>query len=99
VGDVLKILSRIGNKKEDIIPVLTAISDTSILIDYLPKEKRDIIKDFLRIAADSLAVNKNNIHEVVTIITNLMQAMEIDENTDEYDLVEEQKEMKTLLQL
>jgi hypothetical protein len=36
VDNVLKILSKIGDKKEDIIPVITAISDTSILIDVLP---------------------------------------------------------------
>ncbi len=33
-------------------------------------------------AAEAKAVDKNNIHEVVAIISNLMQAMEIDYSLD-----------------
>ena len=35
VQDVLTLVSRIGNKKEDLFPAITAVSDTSMLIDVL----------------------------------------------------------------
>jgi hypothetical protein len=58
-----------------------------------------IIKDFLVTVANVKAVNKNNIKEVITIITNLMQAIELDADVDEYDLVDEQKALKTILDM
>ena len=78
----MKILDRIGSSKDDILQGITAIADTSILIDVLNQEHREGVKRFLNKAAEQKAVDKNNIHEVVAIISNLMQAMEIDYSLD-----------------
>ena len=78
----MKILDRIGSNKDDILQGITAIADTSILIDVLNQEHREEVKRFLMKAAEAKAVDKNNIHEVVAIISNLMQAMEIDYSLD-----------------
>ena len=57
----MKILDRIGSNKDDILQGITAIADTSILIDVLNQEHREEVKRFLMKAAELKTVTKNNI--------------------------------------
>jgi hypothetical protein len=57
----MKILSKIGDKKDQILHAIMAIADTSILIDVLSQEYREVVRSFLNKAAEIKAVDKNNI--------------------------------------
>ena len=59
--DVIKILGKIGDEKDQILHAIIAIADTSILIDVLSQEYREVVRSFLNKAAEIKAVDKNNI--------------------------------------
>ncbi len=57
----MKILGKIGDEKDQILHAIIAIADTSILIDVLSQEHREVVRSFLNKAARIKAVDKNNI--------------------------------------